>query len=312
MKKLMMVAGALALAGMFAGCATVDPLTVKQTKHDLQEYKAEVVRPAPAERYKIAVRSNCVNHPSDPSNDAFLAEKMESGVVNNFSNLGWFETVDRKNGFAIASEAMLAGEKNADSIQGAQFVLIAESSIQYIAKQGWKRTAYANKSRGAQVESDFRMIDVATKETILSKKFRSAVESGKGGVKEAISTAANMNAKKFARVVAARFLPEVKVLQTRGDGKYAQVAMGKNYHATTAISANGAELPAARIEFLTLEKGDGEGKFDQNVFARGTVIRSDGDKKAWVEVDNYSKAGVHKGHLAKIAEEMDDDGQGLE
>ena len=307
----MMVASAIVLAGMITGCATVDPLKVEQTVRDLGEYKADVVRPVPAARYKIAVRSAAVKHASDPRNDEFMAAKVYDGVVNNFSNLGWFETVDRKHGFAIAEEGFVAGRGDAGTPVGAQFLLTADSSVLYIAKQGWKRTAYSDKSRGAVVDTQFSMIDLATKETIVSKKFRSAVTSGKGGVKEAIAAAANINTKKFARVIAARFLPEVKVLQTRGDGKYAQVAMGKNYQATPELR-NGVGLPAARVEFLTLEKGEGEGKYNQNIFARGTVIRSEGDKKSWVEIDNYKNAGVHKGHLVKIAEDMDDDGQGLE
>ena len=311
MKQLTCVSSVIALVLMITGCATFDPLATEQTSRDLEEFKADVVRPLPAERYKIAIRSSSVKHATDPSNDAYMSEKVEDGVVNNFSNLGWFETVDRKHGFAIAAESLAAGNKNADVPQGAQFLLTADSSVIYIAKQGWKRTAYAGKSRGAMVDTQFTMVDLAKKETILSKKFRTAVESGKGGVKEAIAAAGNINAKKFARVVAARFLPEVKVLQTRGNGRYAQVAMGKNYQATPE-PANGVGIPAARIEFLTLEKGDGEGKYEQNVFARGTVVRSDGDKKAWVEIENYGNAGVHKGHLAKMVEEMNDDGQGLE
>ncbi len=317
---------AVALAGALVGCATVDPLSVPQTERDLKEYKAEVARPIPTERYKIAIISKAIPHASDKFFDSFVAGEMESALANNFSNLGWFDTVDRKNGVALAGESMLVDGKAVDatSIPGAQYVLIAESQVSYVAKQGWKRTAIAMKARGAEIVSDLRLIDLSTKEPILVKKVRSVVtDVEKGNVKKAITQAANLNAKKLARIIASRFLPEVKVLQTRGDGQYAQVSMGKNYQATPAVKAWGwwpykylplcyvkqTVVPAAKVDFFTLEK-DGE-KFDQSVFAHGDVILSDG-KKAWVEVENYKNAGVFKGHSAKVSEEIDDGDAELE
>ncbi len=316
-----------ALAGVLAGCSTVDPLSIPQTARDREVYKADVTRPVPTERYKLAIISKALPHKSDKTLDAFLANEMESSLANNFTNLGWFDTVDRKNGVALAGEAMLVDGKSVDAtaIPGAQFVLIAESQVAYVAKQGWKRTSMSNKARGAEVTTDFRIIDLSTKEPILVKKFRSVeTDVEKGNVKSAITEAANRNAKKMARVVAARFLPEVKVVQTRGDGKYAQVAMGKNYQATPAVKewrwwpykyfplcyVKETVTPAATIDFFTLEKL-GDGKFDQIVFAHGEVIRADG-KKAWVEVQNHETAGVYKGHNAKVSEVTDDEDAVLE
>ena len=188
---------AAALAGALVGCATVDPLSVPQTDRDLKEYKAEVARPIPAERYKIAIISKTIPHASDKVFDSFVAGEMESALANNFSNLGWFDTVDRKNGVALAGEAMLVDGKAVDatSIPGAQYVLIAESQVSYVAKQGWKRTAFAMKARGAEIVSDLRLIDLNTKEPVLVKKVRSVVtDVEKGNVKKAITQAANLNA----------------------------------------------------------------------------------------------------------------------
>ena len=301
MSRIIMGGCVVALASAMVGCATVDPLTVEQTARDRQTYTETNVRPVPAERYKIAIISKALPHPSDASNDAYAADQMEGALAVNFSNLGWFETVDRKNGIALAGEAMISGDADAldvEKIPGAQLALVAESSIAYVAKQGWKKTAYSNKSRGAQVITDFRLVELSTKEPLLVKKFRTTVDSGKGDVKTAITKAANQNAQKFARVVAARFLPEVRVLQTRGSGQYALVAMGQNYQAT----------PDTKIDFFTIEKEEqpgGEVRYDDNVFAHGTVLSSD-SKKAWVEVDNYKKAGVMKGHSAKVSELSDE------
>lgn len=325
MRRIMQRGAAVIGIVAFAGCATVDPLSIEQTERDRKSYKDEVSRPVPAERYKLAILSKAQKN-KDPRHDAFLANEMESALAVNFTNLGWFDTVDRKNGVALAGEAMLVDGKSVDAanIPGAQFVLIAESQVAYVAKQGWKRTAFADKARGAEVTTDFRIIDLSTKEPVLVKKFRSVeTDVEKGNVKVAIVRAANRNAKKLARIVAARFLPEVKVIQTRGDGRYAQVAMGKNYQATPEVKAWGwwpykyfplcyvkqTVAPAATVDFFTLEK-NGE-KFDQSVFAHGSVILADG-KKAWVEVENYDKAGVYKGHNAKVSEETDEGDAELE
>ena len=322
----MMLGTVTVAVGALVGCSTVDPLSIPQTVRDMQTYKADVTRKLPTERYKIAILSKAIPHARDKEFDTFLANEVESSLANNFTNLGWFDTVDRKNGVALAGEAMLVDGKAVDAanIPGAQFVLVAESQVAYVAKQGWKRTSHSSKARGAEVVSDFRIIDLSTKEPVLVKKVRSVVvDVEKGNVKIAITRAANQNAKKMARVVAARFLPEVKVLQTRGNGQYAQVAMGKNYQATPAVKAWGwwpykylplcyvkqTVTPAAKVDFFTLEK-DGE-KFEQNVFAHGSVILADG-KKAWVEVENPEKAGVYKGHNAKVSEEAEEDSAELE
>lgn len=331
MKKLMMVAGVVALLeGLVTGCSTVDPLMVAQTARDREIYKEVNAQPIPVEKYKIAIRSSSLPHASDKSNDAFLASQMEGALAVNFSNLGWFETIDRKNGVSLAAEAMLAGDAAAvENVPGAQFVLIAQSHVIYVAKQGWKRTAYASKARGAQVETDFRLIDIATKTPVLAKKFRSLVaDTGKGDVKSAITQVANLNAKKFSRIVASRLLPPVKVIQTRGNGRYAQVAMGKNYQATPCVKSwkwwpykylplcyvKTEDIPATSIEFFTIEKDDtvgGKPKFEQSIFARGSVIQTE-NKKAWVEVENYEKANVFKGHNAKVSEVMTGEDQTLE
>ena len=330
MKNLMMIAGAAALAGMVSGCSTVDPLMVEQTARDRESYKEVNVMPVPSEKYKIAIRSSAMPHATDKSNDEYLASQMEGALAVNFSNLGWFETVDRKNGVSLAAEAMLAGDEAAvENIPGAQLVLIAQSHVVYVAKQGWKRTAYASKARGAQVETDFRLIDIATKTPVIAKKFRSLItDTGKGDVRAAITQVVNLNAKKFSRIVASRFLPPVKVIQTRGDGRYAQIAMGKNYQATPCIKSwkwwpykylplcyvKTEDVPATSIEFFTIEKDEvagGKPKFEQSVFARGSVIQAE-NKKAWVEVENYENANVFKGHNAKVSELTTGDDQVLE
>lgn len=303
-----------------------NPLSVEQTDRDREVFRPEVTRPVPSVRFKIVVVSSSPTFGKDEYG-THLVNAVESAVANNFTNLGWFDTVDRKNGVALSSDSILSStnalQLAADT--GAQFALFANSEVSYVAKQGWKRTKYPHKARGAEVVTDFRLIDLSTKEPLIVRKIRSVVaDVEKGNVKIAVTRASDRNAKKMARIVAARFLPEVEVLQVRGNGRYAQVAMGKNYQATPEVRASGwwpykylplwyreyVAVPAARVDFLTLEKTE-SGRYERTVFAHGEVFKADG-KKAWVDVEDYDKANVHKGNLSVVSEELDEDGEELE
>lgn len=305
MKKMTFLAvAAITAFTLTTGCA-VDPIKLKITARDQETYVDQHARPMPSERYKVAIRSGFKPHPSDGGQDAFMANATGDALVKNFSNLGWFDTVDRKNGFAIAAENALTGDLAPTA--AADFLLRAESSALFIAKQGWKRTAYADKARGAIVTTQFQLIDLATAEPIIVKTFCDDESCGKGGVSEAIQKLAHRNAKKFAQAVAVRLLPDVKVLETRGDGRVALVAMGENYQVE-----EGTE-----VEFFYNTKYESdipgeEAAIDATVFARGTVLSIE-KKRAWVEIDDYEEAGVKKGHYARISSsELEDESSNLE
>ena len=321
MKKATIITG-IALAALMSGCAAVNPLEVKQTARDLQKAQDVITRPLPESRYKIAILSKSIKHASDPSNDNYLASEMESALATKLTGLGWFDTVDRKNGIAIVSEAMLSG--NEDEIPEAQLALVAESSVTYIAKQGWKRTAYANKARGAEVITDFRLVDLSTKEPILVKKYRSAIDdTAKGAAREAITIAAAMNATKFAQTLASRLLPEGKVIQTRGDGKYAQISLGKNYQLTPEVTrwawwpykflplwyVKETVTPATTVDFVKIEK-EGDAYNILPPFAKGSVISTE-LKSAWIEVENSELANVFREDKVMVAEPTADVGSDL-
>ena len=326
MNKLIGLTGGLLVLAVFTGCSTVDPMNVEQTVRDRQPFVEKFPRPVPAERYKLAVLSTVIPHeaakeakknsgkPNDEYKlDDFLSKAVDGAVFAEFSNLGWFDTVDRKNGIALSTEEALAGVASGPA--AAQYLLSAESSVIYVAKQGWKRTSHASKARGAQVKTTFRIIDIASKESVLAKTVTSTIaDTKKKAVKEAIAEAASLNAKKFARLVSARFLPDVHVKQIRGNGQYAQVAMGKNYQAVPAVTSwklwpykylplcylPTTDLPATKVDFFYNQQIQRNGKpvIEPVVFAHGTVIRST-QKEAWVEIDNYENANVHMGHGAR-------------
>ena len=330
MKQLVIITGGVLVMAVFTGCSTVDPMTLEQTARDRQTYTEKFPRSIPVEKWKLAVLSTVVPHesareakknsgkPNDEYKlDEFLAKEIDNAIAADFSNLGWFETVDRKHGVALSREAKLANQ--ADGPSDARYLLTAESSVLYVAKQGWKRTSHASKARGAQVKTTFHIVDIVSKEAVLVKTVTSTVaDMKKKEVKAAITEASQQNVKKFARLVSARFLPDVHVKQMRGNGQYAQVAMGKNYQAVPAVTSwklwpykylplcylPTTDIPASKVDFFYNQQVQKNGKqvIEPVVFAHGTVIRAT-QKDAWVEIDNYENANVHIGHGARVSEE---------
>ena len=312
MNKLVMIGGAAFCAAVLTGCGTVNPLDYPM---DTVTYTPTAVRPVEKEAYKVVAISSVTPHATDTSKDVFVAKSMEGSVVEAFNGLGSFDTVDRKNGIQLEVESCINGQDSGAT--GADYALVTDSHVAFVAKQGWKRTAFADKARGVELVTDYRLIDLATKQPIISKTVKSVVaDVEKGNVDVAITAASKMNATKFAQVVAARLLPEVRVKQTRGEGRFAQVAMGRNYQAVPAISSwkwwpykylplcyvKSEDMPGTAIDFCYTEKNGEE--YDNVVFAHGTVI-SCTQKDAWVEVKDHEKAGVKKNHSAIISDEDD-------
>ena len=199
---------------------------------------------------------------------------------------------------ALVAESTLKGDSiDAASLPGADIALVADSFAYYL-KDVDRPVATAGQATGVRIETDFRLIDLSTKQPLLAKKI-SNIEFGKSKVASSpyvIDAASKKNARAFAKLVAARFLPGAKVLQTRGDGRYAQIGLGKTY-----LVEDGS-----KIEFFTEEKQK-NGRYDENVFAQGVVLGQPGQHleggKAWVEVSDYGSAHVLKGHKARVTEE---------
>ena len=295
------------------GCSTVDPLTMERTERDQEVYEPNVAMPVDGGHKKVFVTSRVIPHhrAAETNHHAFLMKAIESSSAQYFSNLGWFRTVDRENGLSVDASNVLEGTLSSGVVKappGADFALVVESSMIFIAKQWWKRTSFSSKARGVQIDSDFRLVDISTKETIFGTKFRSSAECGKGDIRTAISDAADMNVRKFARVVSARYLPPGRVTETRGSGRCARLSIGRNH----MLNAKTDRHPATRVDFFEYvrDPNTSDGRPEKVVIAHGTVISAD-KHDAWVEVDadwidkttHLATYNVKKGHFVKISEE---------
>lgn len=312
----MRIAMLLTVAISLVGCSTVDPLTMERTDRDQEVYEPKDAISVDRGHKKVFVTSRVIAHQraAETNHHAFLMKAIESSSAQYFSNLGWFRTIDRENGLSVDASNVLKGTLSSGVVEapsGADFALVVESSMIFIAKQGWKRTAYSNKARGVQIDSDFRLVDIHTKETIFGTKFRSSAECGKGDVRSAISDAADMNVRKFARVVSARYLPPGRVTETRGSGRCARLSIGRNH----MLNAKTNRQPATRVDFFEYVRNPNapDGRPEKVVVAHGTVISAD-KHDAWVEVDadwidkttHLATYNVKKGHYVKISEEAVD------
>jgi len=308
--KLRNIAG-LICALALAGCSTIDPLTMERTARDEETYQAPERGSVRDGQRTVFIVSKVIAHQRarETNQLAFLSKAMESSAAQYFSNLGWFRTIDRKNGFSVDASNVLAEEKVDDFENApvdADLALVVESSIAFIAKQWWKMTSHSKKARGVQVESDFRLIGVKSHAMMVGMKFRSSAECGKGDIRTAITDAADMNVRKFARIVSARFLPSGRVSETRGSGRCARLTIGKNY----LLSAATSKQPATRVDFFEYRRDKGSGRLERVLIAHGTVISAD-KNESWVEVDadwinkttRLATYNVKKGHFVRIAEE---------
>lgn len=289
------------VVALVVGCSTVDPLKLPVTSRDAETYVSDVPSPALSAKYKIAVKSIAGEERNDKKYDAFMAKSAETSVSRYFANLGWFKPVSGESGIVLDASGFLDEGKTklADDVD---MMLIVESRLICIGWPYWqdRGTTFSENATGVRVTTEFKLINVRTKEPMLVRRYMSKVEAQKGRLREAISAAVDENARGFAKVVSARFLPPVRVLETRGNGRCALIALGHNYMAQPARD----DQPATRIDFFYRVKAEdvGGAAYDNRTFARGTVISAD-KRQAWVEVDNYEDAGVKKGHLARISDQ---------
>lgn len=298
--KLCSIMACLASA-ILIGCASVDPLSLPITNRDAESYSDSVDVAVQTAKYKIAVKSIVGEERNDKKHDAFMSKAVETSVSRYFANLGWFKPVSGESGIVLDAAGVLDEGKSKIS-DDVDMLLVAESRLVCIGWPYWqdRGTVFSGGATGVRITTDFKLINMRTKEPMLTRSYKTKLESQKGRIRESISAAVDENVRKFAKIVSSRFLPPVKVLETRGNGRCALVALGKNYMAD--VEKDGQS--ATRVDFFYRVKDDAAGgsAYSNRTFARGTVISSD-KRQAWVEVDNYKEAGVKKGHMARISEQ---------
>lgn len=309
-RRLARFAAAGVLACWFAGCSTIDPLTMDRTPRDEEAYADNTGDEIPQEARRVCVVSQVVDHQrtKEKYHTEFIERAVEEAAMNAFSNLGWFRasrlSVDARKALQEIEHGA-AKEIRIDS----DYVLQTRTSAAYVAKWSclwWQRvTSHSKKARGVKLETEFRLIDAVSHELVIGAKFRTEKDCGKGDVRSAISDAAKANVRKFARVVSARYLPPGRVVETRGGGHCAKISIGIN----NMLVAEGKGRPATRVDFFEYVKHPGSDRREKMIIAHGKVISSE-KNDAWIEVDadwisrttHLATYAVKRGHYVKISE----------
>lgn len=297
MKKLMMVVGAVALAGM-TGCVT-HPLAEQSTEYDKQSYSNPNARPVPNGKYNIEIHSKTdTSAPQMDKRFILLTDKaMEEKATARLNGLGWFQVSNRRDVKKIANAAAISGDADANDasrLMKSDLIFVADSTYTLYHKEKFRPCNDGRDAGAISIKSDFRLEDVATGKILLQKtaEIKSPLFRKSSEVQTAVPYVVDANVKDFAALLSARFLPGAPVVETRGSGKCARVKMGKNYQL----------VPGSKVDFFVDEK-QADGSFDRRVFATGTVLEDGLEaKQCWVEVDNFEVANVHVGHSVKVQE----------
>ena len=105
-------------------------------------------------------------------------------------------------------------------------------------------------------------------------------------------------AKQFAHAITLKYMPPVRVTETRGNGAAARIFMGKNYGLEQGNMVCFYEI----VDNSAL----GGKKRDFCDLARGTVEIVEADS-AWIKVNDPDKTNVRKGVYVRVLEGQDKD-----
>lgn len=291
--------GAFLMGVLVSGCA-FDPYTMARVSpRDTTDMYVDAGAPEAnrkTERAKVAVKvslGNLANKGYDT-----VADAMDSGINADLSNFAFFELVDRKSMFALVNESVVTSdnpfEANTLSQVGADYIVVARLTSM-VCTQG-KMSA----------QFDFKWLNVASQRVVMTKsitpqdRFVSSynVDSADPALVAALRNMAEDAAKQFAHAITLKYMPPVRVMETRGNGAAARISIGKNYGLAQGNMVCFYEI----VDNSAL----GGKKRDFCDLASGTVEIVEADS-AWVKVNDSDKTNVRKGVYVRVLEGQDKD-----
>ena len=277
---------AFALAGalVVSGCA-FRPESMPMTSRDNEIYNDPGAPKALAtkeNRAKVAVVTSAGAYPAYK----MVAESLQSTLTANLSEFAFFEVVDRSSAAALAREKIAASDDPSEldlKQVEADFLVIA------------KIASVTATQLKVDVQFDFKWLSIESQKVIMTKSIRPPVRmvAGADELPSALVRASEVAAREFNAMVAAKYAPPARVLQTRGGGRAARISLGKNYGLT-----EGTEV--CFFEIIDNSAVGGE-KRDVNDIARG-IVKSVEATSAWVEVADFEKVSVRRGVYVRALE----------
>lgn len=287
------------------GCAAPRPATLQVTDRDKNVYKdVGAIEKTTEVKYPVSIliKENNVDR-----NYASAIHAIDSTLTSVLSDLAFFTIVERSNLDLLAKENLIESISKDKAIKmdvGASAYLITakinavdivDKSYDYVDLNG--RTVRKQRYAGS-VNVDFRFYEKATNRTILTKNIRRDVPNmdSQSEAPVKVASAAQECAKAFAMELGSRYAPPSRVVETRGGGRLAKIAMGSNYGAVKGV----------KVEFFEYTDNSdiiAGAKREASPVGYGVVTESD-LTTAWVDVSDYESSTVMRGHYVKISSDQ--------
>lgn len=277
------------------GCATT-PGELEITSRDRQIYTDPTGGPlVQAEETKLPVA--ILVSEGGTELDESIYRTLDSSLVNLISEFAFFTLVERSNLAALQKERLLetldSDELSQIDIPEADYLITAK-----VASAAMESSVISGGRFQGVTAVDFRFYEKPTDRVVLTRniegKSAGFTESQDGpGADAKLAEAAQEAAKAFAVELGTRYAQEARVIETRGEGKVAKISIGSSYGVTKG----------AKIEFYEyVDNSDvvAGATREPSPVGYGKVLEAT-DGTSWVEIQNYKKVNVLRGHYVKFA-----------
>ena len=289
---------------LLAGCAAPRPEALAVMERDSAIYEDKgALQQQKETKEKVAVVVSQGNYKEYGE----VAKAIDAQLTEALSAFAFFEVAERSNLSAIQQEKLFGGEDlNDDLVVPADYMITAKMNSvkvdQYVPSATETLSSSLTSSaigprKRVSLSVDFRFYEMATKRVILTKnvtKEYSGLEQS--DVMSKLALAGQECVKGFAHTVGSRFAPPARVLQTRGNCEVARISIGTNYGLVKGVEVEFYEF----IDNSAIIAGATR---DKNVVGKGRVLEVD-NTSAWVEVFDYDKVHVKRGHYVSIVEDQ--------
>ena len=298
-----------------AGCSAPKPELLPQMERDSVVYVDKgAIKRRTTDKFRIAVcmdRNDAARHPG-------VAAAVNAKMAEVVSRFKFFELVERQRLGDLAVEQIIAG-KEANVAIPADCLLSVKLNGQVTtytiqvqnpytkppltSKNYFKLDMAARAAAGTHPENryqlelnpDFRLWETESQSVALVKTYKTCAKGlTSDQIDRTVQDMISQKLEEFSMLITSRYAPTSRVLQTRGNGQVANISIGSDYGLT----------PEMNVEFFEyIDNSDlvAGATRDLNLVGRGRVLEVS-PKTAWVEVLDYEKVHVKRGHYVRIPE----------
>ena len=301
-----------------AGCAAPRPETLSVMERDKAIYvdEAGALVQKKERKDKVAV----VVSQGDYKEYQEVAKTIDSQLTESLSAFAFFQIVERSNLGTLQQEKLFMGEDLEDGlVVPADYMITAKMNAVKVDRHEEEITITPSRkdirrarkmglpdpqpevrtsiSYSVSLSVDFRFYELVKKRVILTKNISKAYSGlEQSEIMSKLALAAQECVKGFSHTLGSKYAPPARVVQTRGNCEVARISMGTNYGLVKGVEVEFYEF----IDNSAIIAGATR---DKNVVGKGRVLEVD-KNSAWVEVYDYEKVYVKRGHYVAICEDQ--------